>query len=205
MAEDDVHKTAFRTHQGLYEFRVMPFGLTNSPASFQALMNDIFQKQLRTSVLVFFDDILVYCKNLEDRVPHLKEVLQIMRDHQLFAKKSKCSFAQPQMEYLGHIISGQGVSTDPEKVKAMVDWPSPNTVKQLRGFLGLTGYYMRFIKNYGIICQPLHQLLRKGAFQWSEGAQEAFDQLKTTMTIAPVLALPDYSQPYILETDASGT
>lgn len=139
----------------------MPFGLTNAPASFQTLMNDIFQQQLRTSVLVFFDDILVYSKTLEDHLQHLKEILQIMRDHQLYAKKSKCSFGQSQMGYLGHVISGEGVSTDPEKVKAMVTWPSPSNIKQLRAFLGLTGYYRRFIKNYGLICKPLHQLLKK--------------------------------------------
>lgn len=114
VAEGDVYKTAFKTHQGLYEFRVMPFGLTNAPASFQALMNEVFHKQLRNSVLVFIDDILVYSKSLSDHIMHLDEVLNIMKEHKLFTKMSKCSFGQPQMEYLGHIISGKGVSTDPE-------------------------------------------------------------------------------------------
>lgn len=163
------------------------------------------KKQLRISVLVFFDDILVYSKSLFDHLIHLEEVLQLMRSHKLYAKESKCSFGQSQMEYLGHIISGAGVSTDPDKIKAMVEWPRPVTIKQLRGFLGLTGYYRRFIKDYGCICRPLTQLLKKGSFYRSEDAQKAFEKLKLAMTTAPVLDLPDYTQPFVVETDASAT
>lgn len=162
VAEEDVYKTAFRTHHGLFEFKVMPFGLTNAPASFQALMNEVFQKQLRKTILVFFDDILIYSSTLTDHLMHLKEVLQILRVHKLYAKESKCSFGQQKVEYLGHIISEQGVSTDPSKVQAMAEWPIPQTVKQLRSFLGLTGYYRHFIRNYGAICKPLTTLLQKG-------------------------------------------
>lgn len=204
VAEEDIYNTAFRTHRGLYEFKVMPFGLTNAPASFQALMNNVFKDQLRKSVLVFLNDILVYSQTFEAHLKHLEEVLQKMLEHQVFAKMSKCMFRQKQLEYLGHIISDQGVSTDPEKVTAMKEWPIPKTIKQLRGFLGLTGYYRRFIKSYGEISRPLTQLLKKGMFGGNNEATVAFNKLKATMISAPVLALPDYSLPFVVETDASG-
>lgn len=122
----------------------------------------------------------------------------------MFAKESKCRFGQKQLEYLGHIISDQGVSTDPDKVLAMKNWPIPKTIKKLRGFLGLTGYYRRFIKGYVEISRPLTQLLKKGMFSWNDAATEAFTKLKKAMITAPVLALPYYSVPFLLETDASG-
>ena len=171
---EDRHKTAFRTHQGLYEWLVMSFGLSNAPASFQSLMNHVFQVQLRKSVLVFFDDILIYSPSWSTHLAHLTEVLQLLRNHSLFAKRSKCCFGFTEVDYLGHTISHHGVHMDKDKVRAVLDWPIPSNLKQLRGFLGLSGYYRRFIRNYATIAAPLTALLKKDAFAWLQAATDAF-------------------------------
>jgi hypothetical protein len=199
------HKTAFRTHHGHWEFRVMPFGLTNAPATFQSVMNTMFQHMLRKCVLVFVDDILIYSKTMEEHPQHISEVFTILTQHQLVLKKSKCSFAQRSLEYLGHIISGQGVATDPTKIQVVQHWPPPKDVKKLRGFLGLAGYYRKFIRHYGLLSRPMSDLLKKNTqFIWTPSMQQSFDSLKHALTTAPVLALPDFTQGFTVETDASG-
>ncbi|XP_074282884.1 putative mitochondrial protein AtMg00860 [Silene latifolia] len=135
---------------------------------------------------------------------HLRVPLQILRKHNLFAKRSKCIFGVNEVDYLGHIISGEGVSTFPSKVKAMLEWPVPKNVKELRGFLGLAGYYRKFIKAYGIISKPLTNLLRKNGFTCTEQATAAFKSLQAAMVKAPVLALPNFSEQFEVETNASG-
>jgi hypothetical protein len=154
-------------------------------------------------MLVFLDDILIYSCSMQHHISHLQRVLAQLRLHQLYMKVSKCSFGQTSLHYLGHIISQEGVATDPAKTDAMLQWPIPPIVTELRGFLGLTGYYHKFIKHYGLIARPLTGLLRTKHFVWTPTAQQAFNQLKQAMVTAPVLAIPDFSQPFIVETDAS--
>ncbi|KAL6550581.1 hypothetical protein OROMI_021069 [Orobanche minor] len=202
--EPDVEKTAFRTHDGHYEFLVMPFGLTTAPATFKALMNDIFRPFLRKGILVFFDDILIYSPDWAHHLELLHSALLLLRQHALVINRKKSFFGISTVEYLGHIISSSGVSMDPNKIRSIIDWPTPPNVKSVCGFLGLTGYYRKFIKSYGKVAQPLTELTKKDNFSWGPSQQLAFDQLKTCMTTAPVLALPNFELPFEIECDASG-
>ncbi|WVZ89845.1 hypothetical protein U9M48_036199 [Paspalum notatum var. saurae] len=181
----------------------MPFGLTNAPATFQGLMNYIFADLLRQEVLVFMDDILIYSSILQEHVQLLQTIFHILDQHKFLTKRSKCSFAQPSIEYLGHVISAAGVATEPSKIDAIQNWPQPKTLKQLRGFLGLTGYYRKFVRHYGIISRPLTLLLKKGSvFVWSREVDMAFQLLKQKLVEAPVLVVLDFSKPFVLETNA---
>jgi hypothetical protein len=201
---EDEHKTAFQTHHGHFEFRVIPFGLTSAPATFQSVMNNILSSLLRKCVLVFVDDILIYSRTLEEHLVHLQTVFQILHKHQLKVKKSKCSFAQQKLAYLGHIISPNGVSTDSDKIAVVQSWPVPSSVKELRSFLGLAGYYRKFVRNYGILSKPLTNLLKKGQlYLWTSATDQAFQAIKHALVTAPVLAMPDFSIPFVVETDAS--
>lgn len=200
----DEHKTTFKTHHGHFEFRVMPFGLTSAPATFQGCMNSILSPLLRKFVLVFVDDILIYNRTLSDHVQHLQSVFQILTEHHLKVKRSKCSFAQQRLAYLGHVISPNGVSTDEDKILVVKNWPTPTNVKELRGFLGLTGYYSKFVRYYGVLSKPLTNLLRKGqSYIWTATTEQAFQSLKQALMTTSVLAMPDFTEPFVVETDAS--
>jgi hypothetical protein len=204
MCADDIDKTAFRTHHGHYEFLVMPFGLSNAPATFQALMNDVLRPYLRKFVLVFFDDILIYSTSWAEHLQHLGLVFQALRAHSLHLKRSKCSFGTPSVAYLGHVISEGGVAMDADKVAAVAAWPQPRSARGLRGFLGLAGYYRKYIRDFGLIAAPLTRLLRRDAFTWDDDAEAAFQALKGALTTGPVLQMPDFSRSFVVDCDASG-
>jgi hypothetical protein len=204
MKEADIPKTAFRTHEGHYDFVVMPFGLCNAPSTFQSLMNHIFRPFLHHFFLVLFDDILIYRKTWTYHLTHVDRFLHLLSQHQCFLKQSKCAFSASEVEYLGHLVGKDGVRVDPKKIEAMHDWPHPKTLKILRGFLGLIRYYHKFVKNYENIVAPLTTLLKKNSFTWTPVIAQAFKTLNMAMCTTPVLALPDFTKTFVLECDALG-
>ncbi|XP_077251803.1 uncharacterized protein LOC143891031 [Tasmannia lanceolata] len=202
--KEDVPKTAFRTRYGHYEFIVMPFGLTNAPAVFMDLMNRVFHDYLDKFVVVFIDDILVYSKSREEHEEHLKIILQTLRQKKLYAKFSKCEFWLQQVAFLGHIVTREGISVDPAKTKAVEEWQRPTTATEIRSFLGLAGYYRRFVENFARLANPLTKLTRKGAkFIWTKECEESFQTLKKRLVSAPVLALPTPTGGFVIYSDAS--
>jgi hypothetical protein len=188
---------------GHYEFVVVPFGLTNAPAVFMCLMNDIFRNYLDNFVIVFLDDILIYYKSEEEHEHHLRLVLQVMREHQLYANLSKCYFYQKKIHYLGHIISEQGIAVDPEKFEAIREWPTPRYVSDVRYFMGLAGYYKRFIVGFSKIAHPITSLQNKeNKFEWTLKCDKNFNLLKELLTSAPMLKITDPNEICVVCTDA---
>jgi hypothetical protein len=202
----DILKTAFSTRYGLYEFLVMSFDLTNAPTCFMYLMNSVFMNELDKFVVEFIDDILIYSKNEAEHAKHLRIVLQRQRDHKLYAKFSEYEFWLDSVKFLGHTISKDGISMDPSKVQEVMDWKPPKSVHQIRSFLGLAGYYRRFISDFSRIAKLMTELLKKGIkFVWSEDCDKAFHTLREHLTSAPVLTQPIISKPFEVFCDASGT
>ncbi|KAL3747976.1 hypothetical protein ACJRO7_016747, partial [Eucalyptus globulus] len=202
--KEDIPKTAFRTRYGHYEFLVMPFGLTNAPAAFMDLMNRIFQPYLDQFVIVFIDDILVYSKGPKEHEQHLRIVLQTLREHKLYAKFSKCEFWLDQIIFLGHVVSGKGIAVDPAKVEMVVNWPRPTTPTKIRSFLGLAGYYRRFIEGFSRLAGPLTKLTRKNEkFEWNGECERSFQELKRKLTSAPILTIPTGLDGFTVYSDAS--
>jgi hypothetical protein len=193
----DIPKTAFSTIYGLYEYLVMSFGLTNAPACFMYLMNSVFMPELDKFMVVFIEDILVYSKNKEEHVGHLRVVFQHLRQHRLYAKLSKCDFWLKEIKFLGHTVSQTGITVDPDKVQEVMNWKPPTTVRQIRSFQRLADYYQRFIPDFSRIVKPMTELLKKGAkFVWGQKCEDAFHTLRQHLTTAPVLAQPDSSRPF---------
>ncbi|KAK1615455.1 hypothetical protein QYE76_020972 [Lolium multiflorum] len=197
-------QTAFTTGYGLYEYNVMSFGLTNAPAYFMNLMNKIFMNFLDKFVVVFIDDILIYSKSEEEHEQHLEAVLETLREHKLYAKFSKCEFWLKEVGFLGHILSAGGIAVDPAKIKTVAEWKAPTTQTEVRAFLGLAGYYRRFVEGFSSIARPMTQLLKKDKkFEWTEKCEESFQQLKLRLTTAPILIMPDITKPFDVYCDAS--
>ncbi|XP_052725926.1 uncharacterized protein LOC128194383 [Vigna angularis] len=202
--EDDIQKTAFRSRYGHYEYVVMPFGVTNAPAVFMEYMNRIFRPYLDKFVVVFIDDILIYSRTEDEHEEHLRLVLGVLREKELYAKLSKCEFWMKEIQFLGHVVSAGGISVDPAKVRAVLEWESPRSVTEVRSFVGLAGYYRRFIEGFARIVAPLTQLTRKDQpFAWTDRCEASFQELKVKLTSAPVLVISDTSKPFEVYCDAS--
>jgi hypothetical protein len=203
---EDITKTTFTMRYGLYEYLVMSFRLTNASAQFMYLMNSVFMSELDQFIVVSIDDILVYSKSMEEHEEHLRIVLQRLREHHLYVKFSKCESWIKEVPFLGHVVSPEGIAVDLSKVKEVLEWKPPMTVFEVRSFLGLVGYYRRFILNFSKIVKPITELLKKGnKYVWSEACDEAFKHLKKLLTTSPVLAQPDTTKPFDVYYDASGT
>ncbi|CAI7927199.1 unnamed protein product, partial [Closterium sp. NIES-54] len=204
MADNSIHKTAFRTRYGSYEYLVMPFGLTNAPATFQAEVNHILRPLLDECVVVYLDDILIYSRDMKQHIEHLRRVFEILRREKFYVKLSKSDFALKKGHFLGHMVSAQGVHVDPKKIEAVRTWKKPENVKELQQFLGFANYYNRFVPQYAKIATPLTNLLKRNTpFKWEDVHQQDMEQLKTALTSAPVLILPDPEKDYVIEADAS--
>ena len=204
MAKKDKQKTAFSTPYGHYEFNRMPFGLKNAPATFQRLMNSVLTGIQGLKCLVYLDDIVIYGSSLQDHNKRLKEVLQRLRENNLKLQPDKCEFLRKEVIYLGHIISENGISPDPSKLTAIKDFPTPKKIKDIQSFIGLAGYYRKFIEDFSKIAKPLTKLTKKTEkFVWTTEQQNAFDTLKEKLMTAPVLKYPDFSQEFTVTTDAS--
>uniref|UniRef100_A0A2N9ERR9 Reverse transcriptase n=1 Tax=Fagus sylvatica TaxID=28930 RepID=A0A2N9ERR9_FAGSY len=205
MKEGDEWKTAFKTKYGLYEWLVMPFGLTNAPSTFMRLMNHALRAFLGRFVVVYFDDILVYSKSLDEHIDHLHCVLAVLRKEKLYANLKKCSFCLDKVVFLGYVVSAKGIAVDEEKVKAIKEWPTPKSITEVRSFHGLASFYRRFVKDFNTLAAPLTEIVKKSVgFKWGSEQDRAFIEIKERLCGAPLLALPDFSKTFEIECDASG-
>ena len=200
----DRDKTAFSTHQGLFQFKVMPFGLCNAPATFERLMDKVLGGLKWESCLVYLDDVIVYGKTFPEHIGRLEDVIKRLGEAGLKLSPKKCQLFKHEVTFLGHVVSSEGIHTDPEKIRAVTSWTRPTNVRDVRGFVGLCSYYRRFIEGFSTIAKPLHRLTEKGReFRWTEECENAFCELKRRLTTAPILSYPTREGPFVLDTDAS--
>lgn len=202
---EDVEKTAFNTKYGQFEYLVLPMGLCNAPATFQTLMNTVFHDCIDVFMVVYMDDLLIYSRTREEHLSHVETVLSRLRDEDLYVSPKKCSFMQPETEFLGMLVSQEGIRVNPDKVSVVQDWPTPSTITELRSFVGLLQFFRRFIKNFSAIAAPLTSLTKKGIGigKWNADCDDAFRQLKAMLVSAPILVSPDWRKPYRCHVDAS--
>ena len=204
MDEGSIYRTAFTTSLGQWEFMVMPFGLCNAPATFQRLMNKVFAVEINQFILVYLDDILIFSNSVEEHWEHLRIVLERLRKAKLYGRMHKCEFLKDRVDYLGYEVSEKGIHASPEKVKAVVNWPRPQTVHDVRSFLGLASYYRRFIHGFSQIAGPMTELTKsKAKWRWEKAQENSFLALKVALSTAPVLKLPDFDYQFVVTTDAS--
>jgi hypothetical protein len=201
----DEWKTSFKTKFFLYEWLVMPFGLTNAPITFMCLMNEVLHSFIGKFMVVYSDDILIYSKSLDEYIEYLRVVFGALREARLFANLEKCNFCTDQVAFLGYVVTPQGIEMDEAKIKAIKSWPIPATLTQLQSFLGLAGFYRRFVRVFSTIAATLNDLTKKGVpFYWGAAQERSFNTLINKLTHAPLLQLPNFGKTFELECDASG-
>ncbi|KAJ0442907.1 putative nucleotidyltransferase, Ribonuclease H [Helianthus annuus] len=204
MRPGDEWKTAFKTRDGLFEWLVMPFGFSNAPSTFMRLMNHVFKNFIGKFVVVYFDDILVYSTSLEQHLDHLREVFTVLREQKLYANRKKCHFLSNEVIFLGYLVSENGIRMDEAKVEAITTWPAPKSLHDIRSFHGLASFYRRFIRNFSMTVAPITECLKSSKFFWTPAAEKSFELLKSAVTKAPCLALPNFSVVFQVECDALG-
>ncbi|PKU75232.1 RNA-directed DNA polymerase [Dendrobium catenatum] len=199
----DEWKTAFKTVEGLFEWRVMPFGLCNAPSTFMRLMHDILKPYLDKCCIVYFDDILIYSSSFVEHVDQLKAIFGTLRNHQLLINLDKCEFVAPKIQFLGFVLSTEGIQTSPQKISAIQKWTNPKSITDVRSFHGLANYYRRFIKGFGEITAPITNCLKSSKFSWGREIQHSFELINAALSLAPVLAFPDFNKAFQVDMDAS--
>ena len=205
MRDSDILKAAFQTRYGHYEFLVMLFGLTNAPAAFMDLMNRVFDECLDKFIIVFIDNILVYSRTVEEHELHLKIVLEKLRENKLYAKFSKCEFWLRKVTFLGHVMPKKGISVDPSKVEAVSQWKQPRNLTKVRNFVGLAGYYRRFVDGFSKIASLMTAFTYKNMkFEWTKACEQSFQELKRRLVTAPILTIPEGEDGFVIYYDASG-
>jgi hypothetical protein len=205
MKEGDEWKTVFKTKYGLYEWLVMPFGLTNAPGTFMRLMNHVLRAFIGKFVVIYFDDILIYSKEIDEHISHLRQILDVLRKESLYANLKRCNFCMDKIVFLGYMVGAKRIKMNETKVKAIQEWPTPKSITDVRSFHDLASFYRRFVKDFSTIASQLTKIVKKAVgFKWGEEQENAFSLLKSKLISAPLLSLSDFNKAFEIECDVSG-